>query len=277
MAGAVVTAADGGAAVLAGVTGRAGAGEVVHAILTGAAVLTRVDPAVVNVVLTVGAGVAILTLAQVGVDEVHTLGTIRAGVGAAVVDLLLTVEASVPQRALAEVTALRVVDTAAVVEARPVSTRHGAQLTVVSIETRRTGALVGVFLIRAASSVPAGVVGALIDLLFTAGPGEAWTTGAGVATLSSVGTSCPVHAGLVVGAVVQVLVAEEASPTLLTVALPRLLAGAMETARVPDAVVTITPTEAHSTLAFSRLLTETMFIVTAWQADRFCAVLSFPA
>lgn len=42
------------------------------------------------------------------------------------------------------------------------------------------------------------------------------------------------------------LIAEETTPAFLAVTLPRLLAGAMETARVADAVITVLPTEAYS-------------------------------
>lgn len=43
------------------------------------------------------------------------------------------------------------------------------------------------------------------------------------------------------------LVAEKPTPPLLAVTLPRLLAGAMEAARVTDAVITVTPAKAHTT------------------------------
>lgn len=43
------------------------------------------------------------------------------------------------------------------------------------------------------------------------------------------------------------LVAEEPTPSLLAVALPGLLAGAMEAAWITDTVITVTPTEAHTT------------------------------
>lgn len=52
--------------------------------------------------------------------------TIGAGAGGAVVNLLLTVEPCIPRGALAEVASVRVVSTAASIEARPISTRHGA-------------------------------------------------------------------------------------------------------------------------------------------------------
>ena len=42
------------------------------------------------------------------------------------------------------------------------------------------------------------------------------------------------------------LIAEQSAPSLLAVALPGLLAGPMQAARVADAVVTVTPFEPHS-------------------------------
>lgn len=42
------------------------------------------------------------------------------------------------------------------------------------------------------------------------------------------------------------LVAEEAAPSLLAVALPGLLARTMEAARVTDTVITVTTTESHA-------------------------------
>lgn len=57
---------------------------------------------------------------------------------------------------------------------------------------------------RAASSVAAGVSSAFIDLDLTAGPSEAGPAGTGVATLTGVATSGSIHAGLVVGAVVEI-------------------------------------------------------------------------
>lgn len=53
------------------------------------------------------------------------------------VNLLLTVEASVASGALAEVSAIRVVGTAASVEAGTIGASHSAQLAGVAVETRR--------------------------------------------------------------------------------------------------------------------------------------------
>jgi len=63
------------------------------------------------------------------------------------------------------------------------------------------------------------------------------------------------------------LVAEEAAPALLAVTLPRLLTGAVETAWVPDALVTVPALPAHSALAFPWLVTKPMLLITSWQAD----------
>lgn len=175
--GVVFTSADGRAAVAAGVPRRAGAGVAVQTFLAGAAVLTRVRRALVPGVVTVHTGETVRTLTQVRVDEIHAastceqsrrlilshlivgnlhiskservletlLLTVGAGAGGAVVNLLLTVESRVSCRALAEITAIRVVSTAATVGARPISARHGTQLAVVAIETVRASAGICVF------------------------------------------------------------------------------------------------------------------------------------
>lgn len=77
-------------------------------------------------------------------------------------------------------------------------------------------------------------------------------------------------------AVVEILVTEEASPTLLAVALPWLLAGAMQAARIADAVVTVLPTKSHSAFAFARFVAKSMVFITSRKTEWFCAVLSFP-
>lgn len=57
---------------------------------------------------------------------------------------------------------------------------------------------------RAAPSVATGVSSAFVDLDLTAGPSEARLAGTGVAALPGVATSGSIHAGLVVGAVVEI-------------------------------------------------------------------------
>lgn len=63
------------------------------------------------------------------------------------VNFLFAVEASISPRALAEVTAFRVVGTTPTVKTGPICAGVGAQLAVVAIKPRRTGALVAVFIV----------------------------------------------------------------------------------------------------------------------------------
>lgn len=131
---------------------------------------------------------------------------------------------------------------------------------------------------RAAPSVPARPGAALVHLRLTVGPRVPRPARARVAPLARVGAGGPVPAGLVVRAVVEVckggdgerrrdagdvlacdraqagrlrgqkltLVAEKAPPAFLAVALPGLLAGAVETAWVPNALVAVPALPAHS-------------------------------
>ena len=76
-----------------------------------------------------------------------------------------------------------------------------------------------------------------IDLDVTVCASISCWTGASVGTLSSVEAGTPVATRAMVGAVVEVLVAEKASPSLVTEAVPRLPAAAVEAPGVPLAFV----------------------------------------
>lgn len=84
----------------------------------------------------------------------------------------------------------------------------------------------------AAASIFARVAVTLVDLQFTVIAPKSWAAGAGVTALSCVCAGGAVSARLVVGAVVEVLVTEQASPAFLADALPGLGACAVEAARV---------------------------------------------
>ncbi len=99
----------------------------------------------------------------------------------------------------------------------------------------------------AAASVLAGVAVTLVGFQLTVGASEAGPAGAGVAALACVSAGCTVGAGLVIGAVVEVLVAEEAPPALLTVTLPWLAARPVEAAWVADAFIAGGALPAHAT------------------------------
>lgn len=119
----------------------------------------------------------------------------------------------------------------------------------------------------AAAAVLAGVALALVGLDLAAGSRKAGPAGAGVAPLARVGAGGAVLARAVVGAVVEVLVAEEPAPAFLAVALPRLHAGAAQAARVADALVAELPLPADPTLAFAGLLAESVGTAAAGKAN----------
>lgn len=80
-------------------------------------------------------------------------------------------------------------------------------------------------------------MGTIINLLFTVSPSEAWRTVASVGSLACVEAGASIATRFVIGAVIQVLVAEKASPAFVTEAVPRLLAGSVQTSWIPLALV----------------------------------------
>lgn len=87
------------------------------------------------------------------------------------------------------------------------------------------------------STVEARQVGAIVNLTLAVSSREARGTVARVRALARVEARAVVPAGPVVGAVVEVLVAEEPAPALVAQAVPRLLARAVQTAGVALALV----------------------------------------
>ncbi len=79
----------------------------------------------------------------------------------------------------------------------------------------------------ATATILAGVAITLINLQLTVCASISWSAGAGIAALSGVGAGGAISTGFVVGAVVEVLVTEEASPALLAHTLPWLRASPM--------------------------------------------------
>lgn len=109
-----------------------------------------------------------------------------------------------------------------------------------------------------AASVLAWVAVTLVDLQFTVGAPESWPAGARVTALAGVGAGGPVGAWLVVGAVVQVLIAEQTSPAFLADALPRLTACSMEAAWVAHTLIAVRPLPPQAALAVPRGLAVAM-------------------
>lgn len=76
-----------------------------------------------------------------------------------------------------------------------------------------------------------------------------------------------------VGAEIEILIAKETSPAFVTVTLPWLLAGAMETARIHDALVTVRTFPTNVTLAFIGFLAATSIRVASHSANWFEAIV----
>ena len=82
-------------------------------------------------------------------------------------------------------------------------------------------------------------MGALVgDPALAVGASVTRWAAAGIRTLAGVEAGGAVATGLVVGAVVEVLVAEESAPSVVAVALPGVLAGSVLAAWVANALVT---------------------------------------
>lgn len=125
----------------------------------------------------------------------------------------------------------------------------------------------GVCTYVAAASVFAGVAVALVSFQLAVGTAKAGPAGAGVAALASVCARGAIGTWLVVGAVVEVLVTEEAPPALLTVALPWLAACPMEAAWVTHTLRTGGALPAHATCTAPWGLAVAVFLTAVRRAD----------
>ena len=119
----------------------------------------------------------------------------------------------------------------------------------------------------AAASVLAGVAVALVGFQLAVGASVTWPAGARVAALARVGARGAIGAGLVVGAVVEVLVAEESPPSLLAITLPRLATRPVQAAGVAHALGAGGALPAHATLAAPRGLAVAVLLAAVRRAD----------
>lgn len=264
------------AAVLATIAKGAGAGIAVDAVHTGATIGARILCTVVDVYLTSDASKASPAFTDHAPPHVQAVPSVQARVIAAAVNLLLTVGAVVAHWTPAGVAATRLLCAGASIEAWSIRAGHGTNLAVLAIEALRAGALVVVFQIIAAAAIFARVAVTFVDLDFTDVAGEAGLAAAGVAALARVAAGRAVHAGPVVGAVVEVLVAEEAAPAFLAVALPWLTASAVRAAGVADALVAHSALPADAALALPGALAVSVALAAARQANGFRAVFAPP-
>lgn len=186
---------------------RTDAGVVVDSILAGASVKAGVSITLVDVGFAALAGKPCAAAAHTVATVELTQTSISAGKRRALVHFLLAVEPGVASGTLAHVAApVVLLLTFPLVEAGRVSTGQQAVLTVGTLEALGTGAHVAALQICACPPIPAGVAVTLLHLQLTVDPREAWQACTRIASLASVHASGAIHAGMVMGAEVQVLV-----------------------------------------------------------------------
>lgn len=93
-------------------------------------------------------------------------------------------------------------------------------------------------IINTCSIIQAWIHGAVFNFNFTVSAEEAGWTFACVRALAGVGAGAAVEARLVIGTEVQVLIAEQATPTFFAVAFPLGIAGSVHTSWIEFTLVT---------------------------------------
>lgn len=128
----------------------------------------------------------------------------------------------------------------AAVGASRVFAGNSGRVAVVSLKSLLAQARVSLPPVPACSPILAGIMGATsIQLDFAIGASEARSTTASIGALTGVEAEAAVLTRLVVGTVVEVLVAEQTSPSLVTKAVPLLLTCAVQATRVSFAFVAV--------------------------------------
>lgn len=186
-----------------------------------------------------GSGEALRADALVTVDTINATSFVFAGIRIAVVDLVLAVYTAVTGRAGALVPGAGFRTLSAIL-AGFVYTGLCGVLAKRAVEASRTHASVigGVRTAHACATVRARRLQAVVHQVLALGAGETLRTLARITALAGVEARSAVAAGLVVRAEVQVLVAEQSTPSLVAHAIPRLHTAAMDASWVSLALVT---------------------------------------
>lgn len=249
--------------------GRAGAHKSILQVVASSAMGARAAGTVTDVELTAGACESRTAAARVAQASVQALAPIGTRVAGAPVHFLLTVGACEVGGAFADVAGpLAALMAGSPIEAGGVGTAQGAVLTVRAIVAWGACTVVAIFLVLTASSIATGVAVTLAQLQLTVHTSVARATGASVAPLPAVGAGGPILAWGVVGAIVEILVTEQAAPALVAGALPGDAAGAVATAVVRDTLITQAALPAWAAEALRRLGAVAILFVAARKADR---------
>lgn len=257
-------------------TGNALAPELVYHVHAGPTVDARISLAVVDVYFTPGSAVPVGTFATEGVTLVRANATILTRARITLVDLDLASRATVPGGALALETLKCVF--ARSMQAGLLRARYRFLLAVRTDPPVGTIApITSLLLIVTHSVVQAWRSRTIADHRLALGTGEPGRTLARVRALTGVEAGSTVLARLVVGAKVQILVAEQSAPTFVAQALPRFLAGSVHAPRVRFALIAQLPLPSGLADAFVGLIAVTVLLITSRGATGICAVVTLPA
>lgn len=224
------------------ITGSAFALILINAVEASATVLARISMTIVDVLFTFRSLETFRAMAFVLIAfECRALPAVHARIRIAVLHLKLTLSPAKAHRALAFVSLTRVAASGPV-QTWPTRTCLNLRFAVLSNPTVTTLACVAVVkdagIINTCSIIQAWIHGAVFHFNFTVGAEIAGRTFACVGALAGVGAGAAVEAWLVIGAEIEVLVAEQATPALLAVAFPLGIAGSMYTSWVQFTLVT---------------------------------------
>lgn len=205
--------------------------EFVHFVDAGPSVQARITLAIVYVDFAGVAGESRRTRALVAGAGFRAGSTVLAGTRRATARLVLAIGPAEAGPASAPVSGVGV-DAGAAVFATFLRTGLHGGLASGSGEAGGANAYVVFAFGAARPAVQAGAPGTVVHGYFAVGAVEAVGAAAGVTALAGVEASAAVSARFVVGAEVQVLVAEQAAPAFVAEAIPRFQAGTVDATRV---------------------------------------------
>lgn len=176
------------------------------------------------------------TQTLVSIAFINATTAIFAGIGTALVHLGLAISAGISKRTIALKPQLCVF--AGSVQARFFRASYRFFFAMFAHPAFVAFAFVTLGHFAAGAAILAGIEGAVASFVLAFASGEAGRTFARVETFAGVEASSAIEAGTMVGAVVEILIAEKTAPTFLADALPWGFAGAVNATRVGLAFVT---------------------------------------
>lgn len=184
--------------------------------------MTEIPFAIIDVRLALRSGEALRAYALETIDAVGATALVLAGIRVAIVDLVFAINPAVTGRTGAFISVVGLCTLSSVLAGFVHTGLCGifTQRPVVSARTN-TRMVSGIRVSRTSSAIRTRRSQTVVDQIFAFRPGESFRAFASITSLPGVETRTPVATGFVVRAEVQILVAEEATPSLVAHAIPR--------------------------------------------------------